>query len=348
VVGTRPQFVKLSPVVRAMEGNVEHFIIHTGQHYDDSLSSNFFRDLEIPSPFTNLQVGSGSHASQTAGMMTRLEDLFKQIQPNWILIYGDTNSTVAAALVAAKLSLQMAHLEAGLRSHNRSMPEEVNRIIADHLSEVNFAPSEDSLANLTREGLADRSVLVGDVMVESVNFALSRRHLVGNFRNKVNSHNNYLIATFHRQQLTASKIHLRSVLSALGKMKFPVYLAAHPRLLNSIHQFELTNIISERTHLIPPLDHLELIEAVSQSRGVITDSGGLQKEAYLLRIPCITVRPETEWRETLIGGWNTLVWDDLSILKEFPSSPSIKNYNPDTFGDGKASQRILEYLLSRG
>jgi UDP-N-acetylglucosamine 2-epimerase (non-hydrolysing) len=346
VVGARPQFVKLAPIADAMTGRLDHDIVHTGQHYDEQMSDAFFTELGIPTPTLNLHIGSGTHAQQTSAMLVPLEEFFHEAQPDWVLIYGDTNSTLGAALVAAKLNLPIAHLEAGLRSGNRSMPEEVNRIVADHLSALNLAPSHSALENLTKEGLAEKSILVGDVMVDALNFA--RQKVEESPPPRVwqgDLDGDYLMATLHRQELTASRDKLGAVISALSSLHLPVFLAAHPRLIKTLENFDLMPLVGGSLQLIPPLGYLQLVDAVSRSRGVITDSGGLQKETYLLGVPCLTVRPETEWVETLIGGWNTLVWEDVSHIADFPPAKELADHHPEVFGDGKAAERVVELLL---
>ena len=348
VVGARPQFVKLAPIAHAFQGRVEHLIVHTGQHYDELLSGTFFKELGIPQPTVNLGVGSGSHAQQTAAMMVALERFLLDASPDWVLVYGDTNSTVSAAMVAAKLNLRLAHLEAGLRSRNRAMPEEINRIVADHLSQLNFAPSQIAVSNLEMEGLSDTSKLVGDVMVDVLNLAKEKVEKSPPSRAWKTNEGDYLFATLHRQELTESPEQLTAVLSTLGQMSLPVYLAAHPRLLKVMGDLGLSEMATGSLRIISPLGYLDLVDAILGSRGVITDSGGLQKEAYLLKVPCLTVRPETEWTETLADGWNTLVWHDLGAIKNFPIVKLPVSHNPMQFGDGTASHRILEMLISEG
>lgn len=346
MVGARPQFVKLAPVACAMKDRAHHAIVHTGQHYDENMSGSFFRELALPEPTLNLGIPPGSHAQQTAAILSPLERFLESEKPDWVLIYGDTNSTLGGALVAAKLGIPIAHLEAGLRSGNRGMPEEINRIVADHLADLNLAPSEGALSHLFEEGLAGRSELVGDVMVDSLNFAKSRLGERLRTKHWLETPGDYLIATLHRQELTSSRQKLVEILTALANHSLPVYLPAHPRLKKAIERFGLLESVRGSLRLVPPLGYLDLIDAVADSRGVLTDSGGLQKEAYLLEVPCLTLRPETEWVETLHGGWNRLVWSNFSALSEFPPKSAPEMHNPDVFGDGKVAPRVVSLLLS--
>lgn len=344
VVGARPQFVKLAPIVTALPPKIDHLIVHTGQHYDEKMSNSFFRDLEIPKPLRNLEAGSGSHAEQTARIMVGVEEVLTKTKPDMVIVYGDTNSTVAGSLVAAKLHIPVAHVEAGLRSWNRKMPEEVNRIVADHLAELCLAPTEVAMANLSNEGLQDRSELVGDIMVDALRFAQSKAesspiHL------PFQTGEPYILATFHRQELADSPKILTSVLSRLDSFPIPVHLVAHPRLQKVLDQigFAQSEIGSLRVHGV--LDYLEMVTALFHSHGVVTDSGGLQKEAYLLRKPCLTVRAESEWVETVHSGWNKLVWEDLNDLTLSHLTRHPAAHNPLLFGDGHAANRIVSAVM---
>lgn len=345
VVGARPQFIKLASIVQALNYRADHSIVHTGQHYDENLSSAIFQDLSIPPPVINLEVGSGTHAEQTSAMMVPLQDVFINESPDWVLIYGDTNTTVGAAIVAAKLKIPLAHLEAGLRSGNRSMPEEINRIVADHLSDLNLAPTKSAMNNLTREGLESRSALIGDVTLDILNHSMRKIRNNPPLQSWIKLDEDYIIATLHREELTSSKKQLTAVIHAMSKINLPVYLPAHPRLKKMLLKFDLMKIVGGAIQLIPPLGYLELIDAVSQSKGVITDSGGLQKEAYFLSVPCLTIRPETEWSETLVEGWNQLVWNDYSLVESFPQKRSFKAPDLVAFGDGNAAIRAVNLLL---
>lgn len=347
VVGARPQFVKLAAISRVIPAGVEHRIIHTGQHYDDAMSGGFFSALQIDDPVTNLHVGSGSHGTQTARMLELIETSLKDEMPDWVLIYGDTNSTLAGAIAAAKLNLPLAHLEAGLRSFNREMPEEINRVLSDHASDLCLAPSLRALEQLGHEGLRTKSVFVGDVMVDILlNEKTSIQKSPPKLPWKIESHE-YAIATFHRQALTSDMPRLTQILDTLQNSEIPVYLATHPRLAKEIEQ---AGIEPEKgsLRLVPPLAYNEMVWALMNARALVTDSGGLQKEAFILGVPTATVRSETEWPETIDLGWNRLVWDDLSELSLFLREPPTGQVDSHPYGDGRTAQAAVDALLSWG
>lgn len=344
VVGARPQFVKLAPIaLAASEAGVTHVIAHTGQHYDANMSQHFFDDLGIGEPDFNLGVGSTSHGAQTGRMLMDLEPVMQVTQPDWVLVYGDTNSTLAAAVCAAKLHLPLAHLEAGLRSFNRRMPEEHNRVLTDHSADLCLAPTETAMEHLTREGLGERSVLVGDVMTD-VLLNTAARVAERPVTSPIASGQEYALATIHRPDNTDSASRLKSILTALAVFPMPVYLPAHPRLVAkaSAHGLSL-----ERGSIIvtSPLSYPQLVQAVIGARTVVTDSGGLQKEAFLLGIPTTTVRPETEWVETLKGDWNRLSPQPADLVpaatRPTPTAPRGTPY-----GDGQAARRVLATLTA--
>ncbi len=342
VVGARPQFVKLAPIATALKGRAEHFILHTGQHYDELMSDVFFRDLGIPAPDVNLEVGSGSHGQQTARMLEGLERELELLSPDWVLVYGDTNSTIAATLAAVKLNLPVAHLEAGLRSFNRRMPEEHNRVLTDHAADLLLAPTQVSMDHLAREGLSDRAVLVGDVMTD----------VLQRVRDQVRSTpprplldlplSSYYLATLHRPANTDNPDRLRAIIDELVRLDRPVVLLAHPRLRTLADQF---GIQLDRGSLVPhePLPYPELVAAVMNSAGVVTDSGGLQKEAFLLRVPTTTIRAETEWVETVALGWNVLA-NDISAISAAISRPIPPETGATPYGDGHAADTVADVL----
>lgn len=342
VVGARPQFVKLAPIAAAMKSaGVEHIIVHTGQHYDVNMSDVFFQDLGIPSPDEHLAVGSATHGRQTGQMLAAMDEVLEKHRPDWVLVYGDTNSTAAGALSAAKMHIPVAHLEAGLRSFNRDMPEELNRIVTDHIAEVCLAPTQVAMKHLASEGLRQRSVLVGDVMTDvllQVQARVASEPLPTSvpFKEK-----GYRIATLHRPSNTDDPARLRAIIDAIATLNLPTVLLAHPRLQSRAKsagiELTMSNIV-----VAEPLAYPELIRAVAGSAGVITDSGGLQKEAFLLRIPTVTVRTETEWVETVDLGWNTLCPQPACIRDAFSVQPVATNAQP--YGDGHAAQRVVEVL----
>jgi len=347
VVGARPQFVKLGPVAHALAADgAQHVIVHTGQHYDPGLSDVFFAELDIAAPDVHLGVGSGSHGVQTGAMLAALDAVLDEHRPDWVVVYGDTNSTVAAALSAVKLQLPLAHVEAGLRSFNRRMPEEHNRVLTDHAADLLLPPTELALSNLAREGLAHRAVVTGDVMTD-VCFAV---------RDKVRASppplpaaapvdGPFLVATVHRAENTDDTDRLAAVVAALNSLPVPVLLLAHPRLVARAAAAGI-ELAAGAVHQLAPLAYTEMVSLVLRSAGVVTDSGGLQKESYLLGVPCTTLRTETEWVETLDDGWNVL---DPHLerlgqlaLRQRPTAPQGAPY-----GDGHAASRTVEVLRER-
>lgn len=341
VVGARPQFVKLAPIDRAFRcAGITHLILHTGQHYDPLLSDAFFADLGISTPDYHLNIGSGSHGEQTGKMLIDIEKILLSHRPDWVLVYGDTNSTLAAALAAVKLDIPVAHLEAGLRSFNRDMPEEHNRVLTDHAADLLLAPSETAITQLSREGLADRTVLVGDVMVDVL---YAQRDAVQQDPIPVPAaEQEYYLATIHRPQNTDSLVRLRAILDAFAEFDRPVFLLAHPRLQKIAAAEELMHDRGN-LHWHEPLPYPQLVRAVMSAKAVVTDSGGLQKEAFLLRTPCITVRTETEWTETVDLGWNMLVEPGEQMLQAV-ASLSPENTDAAPYGTGDAAQQVAHAL----
>lgn len=345
VVGARPQLIKLGAIAAAVNGRADHMIIHTGQHYDELMSDVFFRDLGIPAPEVNLEVGSGSHGQQTGRMLEGLEREFELLDPDWVLVYGDTNSTVAAALAAVKMHLPVAHLEAGLRSFNRRMPEEHNRVLTDHAADLLLAPTEAAMQHLGDEGLGDRSVLVGDVMTD-VLYRVRDRVLAEARATPLDLPAcGYYVATIHRPDNTDDPTRLRGIIEALASLDRPVLLLAHPRLraLAERHAISLDQG-SLRTRV--PLPYPELVAAVMHSAGVVTDSGGLQKEAFLLGVPTTTIRPETEWLETVDLGWNVLA-NEVDAIASAVSRPAPAPTTARPYGDGHAAEAVVNELLGK-
>ncbi|WP_308468129.1 non-hydrolyzing UDP-N-acetylglucosamine 2-epimerase [Rathayibacter soli] len=343
VVGARPQFVKLAPIARAMAGRAEHIVVHTGQHYDELMSDVFFRDLGIPAPDVNLAIGSGRHGEQTGAMLRAIEPVFERYQPDWILVYGDTNSTLAAAVAAVKLHLPVAHLEAGLRSFNRRMPEEHNRVLTDHAADLLLAPTEVAMSHLRDEGLAARSVLVGDVMTDVLfrvrDFVSAAPRLLPEGVRP----GDYYVATIHRPDNTDDPERLREIVKQLAAVDRPVALLVHPRLAHAAADQGI-DLAQGAIRPTAPLAYPELVHAVMHSVGVVTDSGGLQKEAFLLRVPCTTVRPETEWVETVELGWNVLVGSELQRITASVSRPWPADTDAAPYGDGHAARRVVTAL----
>lgn len=344
VVGARPQFVKLAPIAHALVGRADHIVVHTGQHYDELMSEVFFRDLNIPAPDVNLAIGSGPHGAQTAAMLAGLEPALERYQPDWVLVYGDTNSTLAAAIAAVKLHLPLAHLEAGLRSFNRRMPEEHNRVLTDHAADLLLAPTVVAMGHLADEGLATRSRLVGDVMTDVLYRTRDRVVDTPPVLPAGVTAGRFYVATVHRPDNTDSADRLTAIVDGLAALDAPVLLLVHPRLahLAAGHGIDLAR---GAIRPIEPLAYPQLVWAVQNSCGVITDSGGLQKEAFLLRVPCTTIRPETEWVETVELGWNVLVSSDLSILSATVQRDRPMPTDEQPYGDGDAAHRVVDALV---
>lgn len=347
VVGARPQFVKLAPVAaECARRGVEHLIVHTGQHYDPMLSDVFFADLSIPDPDVHLGVGSGSHGEQTGAMLSRMDAVLARQRPDWVLVYGDTNSTLAGALSAVKLHLRVAHLEAGLRSFNRRMPEEHNRVLTDHAADLLLAPTEVAMAHLGAEGLATRSVQVGDVMVDVLLAVRDELADTAAVLDRLGMPpGEFSVATIHRADNTDDPHRLAAILQALSLVDHPVLLLAHPRLRERARAHGISLDVGSVTTR-DPLPYPDLVAAVAASRGVVTDSGGLQKEAFVLRVPCTTVRPETEWVETVELGWNVLVepGPDVAVAACRPT-PRATDAAP--YGTGHAAVAVVDALSSR-
>ena len=358
VVGARPQLVKLGAIAAAFRGSAHrHVIVHTGQHYDASLSDVFFTGLRIPEPDRHLGVGSGTHGAQTGAVMAALDPVLEAERPDWVLVYGDTNSTLAGAVSAVKQRLPVAHLEAGLRSFNRRMPEEHNRVLTDHAADLLLAPTVEAVRHLGDEGLGDRAVLVGDVMVDvchGVRDRLIAETATGRpaprLPDGIDPRRPYVVATLHRAENTDDADRLAELADALADLPLPVALPAHPRLLSRADQHGV-KLGRGAVRVGPPLPYAEMVAAVLGAQSVITDSGGLQKEAYLLSRVCTTLRSETEWPETLVDGWNMLVprpraagsaaFADV-VLRARPTVPPGM-----PFGDGRAAGRVIRELEAR-
>ena len=340
VIGARPQFIKAAPVEMAMKlhENIVHYSIHTGQHYDANMSQIFFEELGLQEPYANLGAGGGSHATQTAAIMVGLEPLLMEIQPHMLVVYGDTNSTIAAALTAAKLHIPIAHIEAGLRSYNKEMPEEVNRILTDHVSDILFAPTELALNNLKHEGLENVHIS-GDVMLDMLRIA----------KNSIAAERPveypYYYATLHRPYNTDDGLRLTALLEIMNTLKHKVIFSLHPRtriLMETKYNLALEDY--ENVSFIQPQGYFENLTYLCNSECLITDSGGMQKEAYFVEKPCITVRSETEWVETLEHGCNTLVWEDLNEIHKALDRP----YGPfmeGVYGTGNAAQKMVDCIM---
>lgn len=349
IIGARPQFIKAAVVSRALKTTkVEEYVIHTGQHYDEQMSRVFFEELEMPSPQVNLGVGSGSQGQQTARMLEGLERVIVQVKADLVLLYGDTNSTLAGALVSAKMHIPIAHVEAGLRSGNRLMAEEINRIVTDHLSSLLFCPTETAVLNLRREGIAQGVHLVGDVMLDAVLWAatVARRRSRALERFGLEE-GHYVVATVHRAENTDDPQCLVNIVGALEEVAFheTVIFPVHPRTRKCIANSNLQPTACKLL-MIDPVGYLDMVALTQSARLVMTDSGGLQKEAYWLRVPCVTLRRETEWIETVQSGWNILAGVDRERILECVRSVNAEQLRPAELGEVGAARRCAAILQS--
>ena len=343
VVGARPEFIQAAPVSRALRRDHTEILVHTGQHYDYRMSQVFFEHLSLPEPDVNLEVGSGGHGQQTAEMVARLERTLIEQRPDLVIVRGDTNSTLAGALAASKLHIPLAHIEAGERSFNKRMPEEINRLVADRLADVLLCITRSAIRHLADEGITEGVYYTGDVMLDALqqNLAVARHR--STILSKMDlSTDSYLLATVHRAGNTDDPDNLRGILTAFNAIREPIVFPIHPRTRAAIDRLDL----SFAPHLRPiePVGYLDMLLLESHARAILTDSGGVQREAYFLSIPCITLREETELMETVEVGWNRLVGTNpehiLATVREF--IPPIEH--PPLFGDGQAAERIADIL----
>ncbi|MDR1995928.1 non-hydrolyzing UDP-N-acetylglucosamine 2-epimerase [Azonexus sp.] len=353
IVGARPQFIKAAAVSRAIRSthvrSIEEILVHTGQHYDENMSQVFFDELDIPHPKFNLEISGGTHGGMTGRMLEAIENVLLTEKPDWMLIYGDTNSTLAGALAAAKLHIPVAHVEAGLRSFNMRMPEEINRIVADRVSNFLFCPTQTAVENLAREGVTKGVSLVGDVMYDVSLYyrdvARSRSDALDRFGLKEGE---YVLATCHRAENTDDPSRLREIGFALADLAVdqPVVLPVHPRTAKILASQGLAATMKD-VKLVDPLPFLDMIRLEQSARVIVTDSGGVQKEAFFYDVPCVTMRDETEWLETVELGWNILAGacrEKIVSAVSAPTRPESKGSSP--YGDGKASEKIVTTLCS--
>jgi UDP-GlcNAc3NAcA epimerase len=345
VVGARPQFVKAAPVGRALRAaGHEQVLVHTGQHYDRRMSQIFFDELGLPQPDVNLEIGSGPHGQQTGQMLAGIERVLLERQPQWVLVYGDTNSTLAGALAAAKTGIAVAHVEAGLRSFNRAMPEEHNRVLTDHCSDLLLCPTRTAVELLAREGITRGVELVGDTMYDAVlqfaSLAMCRSTALADLGLESKR---FLLATIHRPYNTDDPNTLRQIVEAFGALGERVVLPVHPRTRARLTALDLT--IPGNVVLTDPVGYLDMLMLEQHARLVLTDSGGVQKEAFYFGVPCVTLRSETEWLETVDAGWNVLVRPDSAELLEVCTTHRWPTGTPPAlFGDGHASEKIAELI----
>lgn len=354
VVGARPQFIKLAPVLKAIkeynEKNwqcpIQEILVHTGQHYDYEMSGVFFDELGLKAPDYHLGVGSGTHGYQTGEMLKRIEEVLLAEKPDLVMVYGDTNSTLAGALAAAKLHIPVAHVEAGLRSFNKRIPEEINRVLTDHVSDLLFCPTETAVKNLEREGITKGVYLVGDVMYDAAlqYLALAERKSCILERLGLEP-KSYALATVHRAENTDDPERLRAIFAGLegvARAGLPVVLPLHPRTRKAA---EALGLSLNSVRVLEPVSYLDMLLLEKNARVILTDSGGVQKEAFFFRVPCVTLREETEWVETVEAGWNVLVgWDPGRITQAaLEAWPGVESAWP--YGDGRAAERIVEIFI---
>lgn len=352
IVGARPQFIKAAAISRAIAKHnkfktngfspINEIVFHTGQHYDYEMSAVFFKELGLPDPAYHLSVGSGNHGFQTGKIMEKLEGPLMKIKPDLVLVYGDTNSTLAGGLTAAKLNIPVAHVEAGLRSFNRNMPEEINRVLTDHVSSWLFCPSEQAIQNLAKEGIRNGASMVGDVMYDVCLWHLRRIDKHKNLLLKLNlSPGTYALATIHRAENTDNYDRLRSIFNGLERViseGTPIVLPLHPRTKKMLKFFSI-NLKKIKT--ISPVSYEEMLCLEQNAKVILTDSGGIQKEAYWLKVPCVTLRDETEWVETLKAGWNLIAGSDSDFIAAAVHREPPNDNRPQLYGNGNAAQKIV-------
>ncbi|OQA46720.1 MAG: UDP-2,3-diacetamido-2,3-dideoxy-D-glucuronate 2-epimerase [Chloroflexi bacterium ADurb.Bin325] len=355
IVGARPQFIKAAPVSRVLRRQHREVLVHTGQHYDRAMSDVFFAELAIPRPDYELGIGSGSHGQQTGQMLMRIEEVLQAEQPDWALVYGDTNSTLAGALAAAKLGIRVAHVEAGLRSFNRSMPEEHNRVLTDHCADLLLCPTQTAVDLLAAEGVTRGVHLVGDVMYDAARqfaeVAAARSTILADLGL---SSGGYALATLHRPYNTDDPARLRVVLAALNRLGLPVIFPVHPRTRARLAELGGADCAAAADgaaaglRCVDPVGYMDMLALEQNARLILTDSGGVQKEAYFFAVPCVTLRPETEWVETVQAGWNRLAWGDAELVLAAARGPWPDGAPPPVFGDGYAAERIAALLHTQG
>jgi len=348
IVGARPQFIKMAPVSRELRRHFKEIVIHTGQHYDYEMNRIFFEQLNIPEPDYYLGIGSGSHGYQTGEMLKKVEDVLVKETPDLVLVYGDTNSTLAGALAAVKLHIKVAHVEAGLRSFDKRMPEEINRVLTDHVSDYLFAPTETAVMNLCKEGIKDGVYLTGDVMYDALLYNIKIAKEKSRILDELGLRpKEYMLATVHRAENTDRRENLENIIQAFIESGELIVFPVHPRTQKYLKKYGLIDVVenAENVLMIQPVGYLDMLVLEENARKILTDSGGVQKEAYFLKVPCITLRERTEWVETVEDGWNVLVGANkekiMNAIEEFEPKGDTYMYR---FGDGKASKKISRIL----
>ncbi len=340
LVGARPQFIKLAPLSKLLSHYHDEVVVHTGQHYDDPMSNRIFRDLNIKAPEYNLEVGSGSHNVQTGKILIQLDNIIQEEKPDLLIVFGDTNSTVAGALAATKAHIPVIHIEAGLRSYNRNMPEEINRIATDHISDHLFAPTQNAMQILEKEGLKERSYLTGDIMVDTI----TQNKQVATRQSAIMDNLNltpgeYYLLTLHRPYNVDNPVNLQNILYQLGDLDKKVVFPCHPRTEKVIRNNHLT--ISNNIYITKPHGYLDFLNLEQNAHKIITDSGGIQKEAYILKKPCLTLRTETEWLETIEEGWNRLI--DIRMDNW---SSKVSEFNPNGQQSNVFGENVAENMVA--
>ncbi len=349
IVGARPQFIKAATVSRALRAaGIDELIVHSGQHYDPNMSEIFFEELDLAPPVRYLGVGSDSNARQIGRMLPAMEETLTELTPDMVIVYGDTNTTLAGALAANTLHIPLAHVEAGLRSFNRGMPEELNRVLTDHCAEVLFCPTESSVANLQGEGLTMGVHLVGDVMYDELLRSLPRARELSRIHSRMALRpGDYCLATIHRAQSTDDPAVLAGLVEALMSLDVAVVLPLHPRTRERLCRQPalLESLARSRVRLIEPIGYLDMLCLEEGARVILTDSGGVQKEAFFLKRPCVTLRAETEWPETVASGWNVLAGSDANLVRWAVRNPPMGSSTGEPlFGRGDAAVRIARIL----
>ncbi|MCB2289037.1 UDP-N-acetylglucosamine 2-epimerase (non-hydrolyzing) [Clostridium sp. CS001] len=343
VIGARPQFIKAAAVSNIIRTHHEEVLVHTGQHYDKNMSKVFFDELRIPKPNYDLGLGSGGHGEQTGAMLIKLEELYLKEKPDMVLVYGDTNSTLAGALCASKMLIPVAHIEAGLRSFNKNMPEEQNRILTDHISKYLFVPTTSAIENLNNEGITKGVHNVGDVMFDAIlNFTELSKEKSKIMESLSLVKEEYILTTIHRAENTNDINRLRNIIEALNESQQKIVLPLHPRTKKFISDYGL--IFNENIKVIDPVGYLDMISLEVNCKKIITDSGGVQKEAFFMNKPCVTMRDETEWIETVENGWNIIAGTDKAKILDGIFNFKPNNPKQSIFGDGHATEKILKII----
>jgi len=353
VIGARPQFVKAAVVSRAlkMHDGVGEFLVHTGQHFDENMSRVFFDEMGIPEPSANLGISGGGHGSMTGKMLIRVEELIMEQKPGCVLVYGDTNSTLAGALAASKLNVPCAHVEAGLRSDNRAMPEEINRILTDHACDLLFAPTDDAARRLREEGIAGEKVIrTGDVMLDAALLYGEKAKSESAILDRLDlKEKKYALCTLHRAENVDSREVVEWLISGLGEIaqNLPVLLPIHPRTKARLKEFELLDALPPGIRIVDPVGYLDILRLESSAALILTDSGGMQKEAFFQKVPCVTLRTETEWTELLPGGHNRLALPMTESISEKAEDAlsADPDWSVDLYGDGHSSETIAQAII---